>query len=151
MLVHEIMHEFPVCCTPQETALSAARTMKENNIGVLPVVAKDGAGRLVGIVTDRDLCLGVVAEAETAARVTIESCMTRPAITCGLYDDVRRAMLLMRDHHVRRIPVIDREGAIAGMVSITNLIGNVENEELFETLHKVFGPSPRKMMLAVPA
>ena len=51
MKVHEIMHEFPVCCTQWDTALDAARTMKENDVGVLPVVAKNGAGRLPCLAT----------------------------------------------------------------------------------------------------
>jgi CBS domain-containing protein len=127
MKVHEIMHEFPVCCTQWDTALEAARTMKENDIGVLPVVAKNGAGRLVGIITDRDLCLAVVPNSDSPIRVNVASCMTSPAISCRLDDDVMFAMSLMRQHHVRRIPVVDSEGSIAGMLSITNLVNNRPN------------------------
>jgi CBS domain-containing protein len=145
MRVHEIMHEFPVCCTQWDTALEAARTMKENDVGVLPVVAKNGAGRLVGIVTDRDLCLAVVPNSDSPIRVNVASCMTTPAISCRLDDDVMFAMSLMRQHHVRRIPVIDSEGSIAGMLSITNLVNNVDPNELLKTLKAVFRPSPRNM------
>jgi CBS domain-containing protein len=146
MKVHEIMHEFPVCCTQWDTAQEAARTMKENDVGVLPVVAKNGAGRLVGIVTDRDLCLAVVSKSDSPMRVNVASCMTTPPVSCGLDDDVVFAMSLMRQHHVRRIPVVDKEGAIAGMLSITNLVNNVDTRDLLSTLKAVFRPSPRNMM-----
>ena len=146
MKVHEIMHEFPVCCTQWDTALEAARTMKENDIGVLPVVAKNGAGRLVGIVTDRDLCLAVVPNSDSPMRVNVASCMTTPAISCRWDDDVLFAMSLMRQHHVRRIPVVDKDGAIAGMLSITNLVNNVDPKELLTTLEAVFRPSPRNLL-----
>ncbi len=63
-------------------------------------------------------------------RVNVASCMTTPAISCRLDDDVIFAMSLMRQHHVRRIPVVDGAGAIAGMLSITNLVNNVETPEL---------------------
>lgn len=146
MKVHEIMHEFPVCCTQWDTALEAARTMKENDVGVLPVVAKNGAGRLVGIVTDRDLCLAVVSKTDSSIRVNVASCMTTPPVSCRLDDDVTYAMSLMRQHHVRRIPVVDAEGSIAGMLSITNLVNNVDPNELLKTLKAVFRPSPRNML-----
>jgi CBS domain-containing protein len=146
MNVHEIMHEFPVYCTQWDTAQEAARTMKENDVGVLPVVAKNGAGRLVGIVTDRDLCLAVVSKPDSPTRVNVASCMTTPAVSCGLNDDVVFAMSLMQQHHVRRIPVVDADGAIAGMLSITNLVNNVDTNELLKTLKAVFRPSPRNMM-----
>src|SRR5215471_6128460 len=62
MQVSEIMHEYPVCCTEVDTAQHAAELMKEQHAGALPVVEKHGGGTLVGVVTDRDLCLRVIAE-----------------------------------------------------------------------------------------
>ena len=83
MLVSDIMTLDPKCCTPECTAQEAAVQMRQWSVGSLPVV-KDVEGRkLVGIVTDRDLCMGVVAASRVPAHVTVRECMTRDAISCN--------------------------------------------------------------------
>src|SRR4051812_3782796 len=124
MKVSEIMHEYPVCCTELDTAQHAAELMKEHHAGALPVIEHGSGGKIIAVVTDRDLCLRVIAEARDPLKVTVRECMTSAPICCGPNDDLQYALLLMREHHVRRIPVVDKEARICGMISFANLVMN---------------------------
>ena len=146
MQVHEIMREYPYCCSPSETATQAARTMRENNVGSLPVVARDSEGGVVGIVTDRDLCMHTIAAGKDPNQVTVGDCMTREPIKCSPSDDARFAMLLFGENKVRRTPVVDSSGAIVGMLSINNLVGNVDDSELVQTLRAIAKPHSHRLV-----
>src|SRR4051812_39844822 len=104
MKVSAIMHEYPICCMQTDTAQRAAELMKESHVGALPVVRQGTRGKVVGIVTDRDLCLRVIAEARDSLKVKVEECMTSAPVCCLLDDGVEHALHLMREYHVRRIP-----------------------------------------------
>ena len=116
--VREIMKDDPVCCTRETTAAEAARLMKQHDIG--DVLVRDG-GRLAGIVTDRDLAVRVLADdARPIERGIGEICSTD--VTWVLpEDDVRRAVQLMRERAVRRLPVCESDGRLVGVVSIGDL------------------------------
>jgi len=151
MQVSEMMHEYPVCCTQLDTAQQAAELMKEQHAGALPVVEKNGGGTLVGIVTDRDLCLRVIAEGRDPRKVQVRECMTSAPIYCRPEDDVQYALLLMKEHHVRRIPVVDSEHCICGMISFANLVSNhVDAEEMIEMLKAVSVPTPEALLARHP-
>jgi len=148
MKVSEMMHEYPICCTELDTAQHAAELMKEQHAGALPVVEKKVAGKLIGIVTDRDLCLRVVAEGRDPLRVTVQECMTNSPVCCFPEDDVQYALELMKEHHVRRIPVVDAEHRICGMISFANLVSNhVAAHEIFEMLKSVSVPTPEALLV----
>jgi CBS domain-containing protein len=146
MQVHEIMREYPYCCSPSQTATQAAQTMRENNVGALPVVARDSGGAVVGMLTDRDLCMHTIAAGKDPNKVTVSECMSREPIKCSPSDDARFAMLLFRENQVRRMPVVDASGAIVGMLSINNLVGNVDDAELVQTLRAVAKPHSHKLV-----
>ena len=148
MQVSEMMHEYPVCCTELDTAQCAAELMKEQHAGALPVVERNGGGTLVGIVTDRDLCLRVIAEGRDPRKVQVRECMTGSPIYCRPEDDVQYALSLMKEHHVRRIPVVDSENCICGMISFANLVSNhVEPEQVVEMLKAVSVPTPEAILV----
>lgn len=148
MKISEIMHEFPVCCTEFDTAQHAAELMKEQHAGALPVVEKNGGGTLVGVVTDRDLCLRVIAEGRDPAKVEVRECMTGSPVFCRLEDDVEIALHLMKEHHIRRVPVVDAEQQICGMVSFANLVANhADPWQVFEMLKAVSVPTPEAMLV----
>jgi len=147
MKVSEMMHEYPVCCTELDTAQHAAELMKEQHAGALPVVEKNG-GTLVGIVTDRDLCLRVIAEGRDPRKVQVRECMTGSPIYCKAEDDVQYALALMKEHHVRRIPVVDGEHCICGMISFANLVSNhADPEQMVEMLKAVSVPTPEALLV----
>ncbi len=122
MLVSDIMTLEPNCCTPECTAQEAAGGMRRWSNGVLPVVDDLQNRKLVGIVTDRDLCLGVVAAGRVPAHVAVRECMTRETICCAPGEPVARALAAMRDHHVRRLPVVDSSQRVLGIISLTDIV-----------------------------
>lgn len=144
--VSEIMHEYPICCMETDTAQRAAELMKENHVGALPVVKKGTRGRVIGVVTDRDLCLRVIAEAREPLKVKVSECMTGAPVCCSPGETVARALQLMREYHVRRIPVVDADGRIAGIISFANLVINhLAPAEIFDMLKAVSVPTPEAM------
>ena len=111
------MTQNPKCCAPTDTAVRVARMMKIEDVGSLPVCSSSESRRLIGIVTDRDLCLEIVAEGRDPNRTTIESCMTRDPITCRVDEDLETALDRMRPTRSAAIPVVDRFGMLAGIIA----------------------------------
>ena len=91
--------------------------MKALDVGPIPVVENARTKRLVGLVTDRDLALKVVAAERHPVIVKIEEVMTRDLVTCAADDQLDKAMQLMAENQLRRIPVTDNEGAIIGIIA----------------------------------
>jgi CBS domain-containing protein len=143
MKVREIMTKDPDCCLPGDSAQKAAKIMKQVDVGVVPVIASGLDQKVVGIVTDRDLCLNVIAEGRDPARVTVEACMTGKVVSCRPNDDVQRAAHLMQENQIRRIPVVDDDGTIIGIVSLADIAQGeaVEPARTGETLKEVSEPA----------
>jgi CBS domain-containing protein len=117
MKCKEIMTENPVCCLPGDTVDQAAQLMKDDNVGSIPVVADQKTKRLLGIITDRDLAVKVVAQARQISAVTVEEVMTRDPVTCHADDDFQKVVEAMEKHQVRRIPVVDDNNQIVGIIA----------------------------------
>ena len=112
----DVMTKDLTCCLANDTVERAAQSMKSQDIGALPVVDSEKARKLVGIVTDRDLALKVVAEGLDPRNTRIEGVMARNLVTCGLQDDLQRALDAMSQSQLRRIPVVD-DGRLVGIIS----------------------------------
>ncbi len=125
MRATEIMTTDPVVCTMHCSAKIVAGVMKELDIGILPVVENLNARRLIGVITDRDLALRVVAAGRNPTTMTAQECMTADPVTCYPEDDAHKVLALMAEHQVRRIPVVDGNNCILGVVSISDLIRHV--------------------------
>jgi CBS domain-containing protein len=110
MLVKELMTTKIVCCTPWDTARTAASLMKEHGVGAIPVVSDLFDPLLEGIVTDRDLCCGVVADAKNADTIQLSELMMPVPVTCGPETTIEECEELMQENQVRRIPVVDERG-----------------------------------------
>jgi CBS domain-containing protein len=113
----EVMTKDPVCCLPDDLATKAARLMKTENIGAVPVIESQQSKRLVGIVTDRDLALHIVAEGHSPDTTRIDAVMTRDVVTCHANDDAQKALDAMSTNQLRRIPVVDDDHRIVGIIS----------------------------------
>jgi len=122
MLVSDIMTLDPACCTPESTTQDAARCMRARGIGMLPIVEDMGSMRIAGVVTDRDLCVGVVGAGRVPAHVLVRECMSEPAVACQAGEPAGRALETMRDHHLHRLPVVDSAGGLIGVISLTDII-----------------------------
>lgn len=114
-----------VCCLPEDTVEHAAALMKEENVGPIPVVEDRENKKLVGIVTDRDLAVKVVAEGRDSKRTPVDEVMTRSLVTCRQDDDIQNAIRLMTEHQVRRIPVADDHSRLVGIIAQADIATKV--------------------------
>jgi CBS domain-containing protein len=115
--VREVMTGSPVCLSPQTTLPDAARQMDEHDIGDVLVVDND---KLVGMVTDRDIVVRAIAQGRDPSSTTLGEISTGDLVTVDADDQVSRAVELMREHAVRRLPVVEG-GRPVGIVSIGDL------------------------------
>jgi CBS domain-containing protein len=121
MTVKELMTSPIKTCRANALVAEAARTMLEQNCGCLPVT--DAHDRLAGIITDRDICFAV-ARHQHPSKTPVREAMTSHVVFCTTDDFVERALVLMKENRVRRIPVVDRRGAVKGLISIDDAIRN---------------------------
>ena len=126
---NEVMTKDPVCCLPSDMVLDAARLMKGGNIGSIPVIENDQTMRLVGIVTDRDLAMKIVAEGQEAKSTRVEAAMTRKVVTCGANEDLQKALDAMAEHQLRRIPVVDADNRVIGIIAQADVATRLDQSE----------------------
>jgi CBS domain-containing protein len=112
----EIMTKQPAYCLPSSTAQEAARLMKGQDVGPIPVVDGRESKKLIGIVTDRDLTMKVVADG-LGPSTRIEEVMTREPVACHPDDRLESVLDAMSDNQVRRVPVVDNEHRLVGIIS----------------------------------
>jgi CBS domain-containing protein len=125
----DIMTKDPVFCQASDTAMIAAKLMKRHNIGALPVIGNLRGKKLVGIITDRDLAINVVAGAHDPHATTVDQIMSRPVVTCSPDDPYQKALDLMERHQVKRIPAVDNSGRVVGMISEADVALRVRDEK----------------------
>jgi CBS domain-containing protein len=125
----EVMTKNPVCCLPDDMVVKVAQLMKRENIGPIPVIENEETRKLVGIVTDRDLALKIVAEGRDAKSTKVEAVMTHEVVTCRADDDLQRALDAMSEHQLRRIPIVDNENKIVGIISQADVATRVDQPE----------------------
>jgi len=123
------MTKNPVCCLQNETVLKAARMMKSENVGSIPVIENDQTKRLVGIVTDRDLTLKIIADGLDAESTKVDSVMTQKVVTCHTEDDLQQALDAMAEHQLRRIPIVDNDNRIVGIIAQADVATRVDQPE----------------------
>ncbi|MEQ8767277.1 MAG: CBS domain-containing protein [Planctomycetota bacterium] len=118
--VQSWMSDQPRVCHPQDSLDQAIRSFWDGDCGMVPVVSEHSSG-LLGVLTDRDACIAMWSRGESAARVPVESVMTLDVVSVRAEDSVGRAHELMREHRVRRLPVLGAEGQIVGILSLSDL------------------------------
>jgi CBS domain-containing protein len=118
---NDLMTKNPSCVTPQTTVQEAASLMEREDVGSLPVVESRESMRLVGIVTDRDLTLRVLARGDSGS-TPVSSAMSSGQLACVTADDdLDKVERLMSEHQVRRIPVLDDNKRVVGMIAQADL------------------------------
>ncbi|OFW13983.1 MAG: hypothetical protein A3F70_08680 [Acidobacteria bacterium RIFCSPLOWO2_12_FULL_67_14] len=120
MKVREIMTEAPLTCSPETSLAVAAHLMQEADYGTLPVL--DARGMVVGIVTDRDICLALARTNRNAVNIAVHEVMTTKVVSARPGDEVRGALATMKVARVRRLPVRDESGRLQGMLSIEDIV-----------------------------
>lgn len=126
MLVQDAMVKSIVACTPETDLAAVAGKMWEHDCGVIPVV--DDHKRVIGMITDRDICIAVGTRNSCAASIQVGEVMSRQVVTIRADADVREAARLMREQKVRRLPVVDSTGVLQGIIRITEMTSLAADE-----------------------
>ena len=141
MKIREVMSPHPVCCLPTDSAQRVARIMCERGIGSVPVVMDQDSRRLVGLITDRDLCCSVVADGLDPKTTTIEKFMTLNPVICREEEDVENCERLMQEHQIRRIPIVDAEGGVIGIVAQADVALKDKSDRVSKTVAEISKPA----------
>jgi CBS domain-containing protein len=112
--IRELMTKDPRTVTAGQSAVDAARVMRDEDTGVVPIVEGD---RLVGVVTDRDIAIRVVAEGKDAQSATVGDIASKDVVTIDPQQELDEALRLMAQHQVRRLPVVEEDGKLVGIVA----------------------------------
>jgi CBS domain-containing protein len=107
--------------TPDSTLHEATRRMWEQDVGWLPVTNGIGAKRILGVITDRDICMAAHLRSLPLSEMRVHEAMASPAVLCRETDSLSAAHARMRDHQVRRLPVVDSAGHLSGVITLGDL------------------------------
>ncbi len=140
MKITDIMTRGPRVCSTSTNLAATAELMLDGDCGILPVVDE---GKLVGVVTDRDMFIALATRNKLASQLTVGEVVQTPVWTCGPDDDVQAALATMRQHVVRRLPVEGFGGTVQGIVSMNDILlaagprKQVREAEVVETLRSI--------------
>lgn len=120
MKAREIMTPNPAWCAPWDPVTRAVTVMAENDCGCVPIV--DPANhRIAGLLTDRDVALRVIGERLDPVETIVADVMSRGIVCCSADHDLESIEEIMRSHHVRRVPIVDRSGRLVGIITLADL------------------------------
>lgn len=128
MKVNEVMTATPSYCQSETNLRSAAELMWNANCGFLPVLAEDG--KVIGVLTDRDICVALATRNRLPGDVTVGEVMSGKLYFCDPDDEIHIALQGMKDGSVRRLPVIAKNGTLVGVVSIDDIMLHAEPTRL---------------------
>jgi CBS domain-containing protein len=117
MRVKDVMTAEPACCTPDARLPEVAQLMADCDCGEIPVVDSRETFKPIGVVTDRDITVRVVARGLNPVDVAVRDCMSTPVVTVTPEQDIEDCRQLMEDHQIRRVPVVDDTGRCCGIVA----------------------------------
>lgn len=132
--VREVMTDRPRCVTPDTPVSEAARLMKSDDVGSLPILEGE---RLAGIVTDRDIVLQAVAEEKDPRGMPVREVASRELVTIGPEEDLSEALKLMASHQVRRIPVVDEDSRLVGIVAQADIAREMKDKDSGQMLQDI--------------
>lgn len=140
MKVREAMTPNPITCLPTDSAQHVASLLCDHDVGSIPVVVDRDSGKLLGMITDRDLCCSVVASGLDPKKTTIEKFISLNPVTCREGENLDSCERLMQEHQIRRIPIVDGEARIIGIVSQADLALHDKPEKVAKTVAEVSKP-----------
>ena len=142
MKAQDIMSKDPRCVTPDATLADAARLMKDENIGIVPVVESESSRRLVGVITDRDIAVRAVAEGRDGTSTSVGHVMSSNVRTSTTNDSVSDVMDLMGREQIRRVPVVDERGTLVGIISQADIVLEAkDNKRAEKTVEQISRPT----------
>ncbi|HYL97545.1 MAG TPA: CBS domain-containing protein [Blastocatellia bacterium] len=142
MKVRDAMTAVPTICGAKTNLATAIELMWNGDCGILPVV--DGANKVIGVITDRDIAVATGTRSLLASEIVTADVMTGEVFACLPDDDIHEALEVMRKHKVRRLPIVNFQGEIAGLLSLDDIAthaepnGNLKPELSFADLGATF-------------
>jgi CBS domain-containing protein len=121
MRIEQVMTSSPVSCEPGHSLSRAAQVMWRHDCGCLPVTLDDGSQQVVGVITDRDICMAAHFKGKRLSEIQVAEVMTRDVWACNPGDSLGEAEAIMREAHVRRLPVVGRRDRLLGLLSLADL------------------------------
>jgi CBS domain-containing protein len=137
MRIEEVMTRDPACCTPETGLREVARMMVEHDCGQIPLVRSASDPTVLGVVTDRDIVSRLVARGRNPLDLRAGACMSQPVITVSTGDSVEECIRLMETHRIRRVPVVDGDGLMRGIVSQADIAQHVSHANTGELVKEV--------------
>ena len=132
--ISEVMTPNPQSVDPSTTVVEAARLMRDGDVGSLPVVED---GKVVGIVTDRDIAIRVVAEGKDPQGAKVGEIASKDLVTVDPQQDLDEALRLMARHQVRRLPVVEEDGRLVGVVAQADVASEAGDEKTGEMVEEI--------------
>jgi CBS domain-containing protein len=143
MKVKDMMSKKPACATPDMELSKVAKLMAEHNVGSIPVVENKDNMRVVGMVTDRDIATRAVAEGKNPLQMRAQEIMSTPVITVQEDDDVEEVAQLMQKNMVRRVPVLDKQGSVCGMVAQADIALKTSDQTTADVVQSISKPTQK--------
>jgi CBS domain-containing protein len=140
MKVRDVMTPDPICCLMTDSAVRVAGLLRKQGVGSIPVVADHESRKLIGIITDRDLCCSVLGDGLNAQTTAIEKFVSLNPITCREGESLDDCEQVMQERQVRRIPIVDGDGRVIGIVSQADLALKDKPEKVAKTVAAVSKP-----------
>ena len=141
MTCGELMTPSPTCCRAQHTIIEVAEIMRREDVGLVPVV-EDATNKLIGVITDRDIVMNVVAAGRDPRGTAVSEVMTSEPYSCQEQDSIETVMQQMAAQQVRRVPIVDSQGAIVGIVSQADIATRLSNpRETGEVVQAISEPA----------
>ena len=137
MKVRDAMTPDPVCCLRTDSAQQVAGILCKQDVGSIPVVTDHESRKLIGIITDRDLCCSVVADGLDPQTTPIEKFISLNPVACRESENLDNCERLMQERQVRRIPIVDGDGRVIGIVSQADLALKDKPENVAKTVAEV--------------
>ena len=135
--IKDVMSSDPCTIDADKSVAYAAKMMRDEDVGLAPIVEGD---KLIGMLTDRDIAIRVVAEGKDPDQVTVREVASKQVVTIDPQQDLDEALRLMAQHQVRRLPVVDRDNHLVGVVSQADVAREVKDKAAGELLEDISRP-----------
>jgi CBS domain-containing protein len=140
MKVSELMTKNPACVTPDADLGKVAKLMADHNVGAIPVVENQDSKKVVGVVTDRDIAIRAVAQGKNPVQMKAQEVMSTKIVTVKQDDDIQDVTKLMEKHQVRRVPVVDENGKMCGMVAQADIALKTTDQTTADVVQTISKP-----------
>jgi CBS domain-containing protein len=136
--IKEVMTPSPTTVEPDASVVDAARNMRERDTGIVPVVED---GKLIGTVTDRDIVVRLIAEGRDPGSATVREIASTDLVTVDPQQELDEGLRLMAQHKVRRLPVVEEDGRLVGIVSQADVARQEDDARTGEVVEQISEPS----------